>query len=75
MRAVPWDLDPEHEDDDLPEGVACADWKEYASTVLESVDGQLEAHGLEVVLHGPGGSDTYYWSVEKREEKPDGVEP
>jgi len=46
---------------------AFADWKASPAEVLKSVDEQLKAHGLQVMLL-EDGSDTYAWRIELRQE-------
>ena len=46
-------------------GVLGVDWKVYADDVLERMDEQLAAFGLEVVQHETGG-DEYDWHIEER---------
>jgi hypothetical protein len=42
-----------------------ADWKANPEEMLAQIDRQLEAHGLEIVVH-EDGSDQYIWTIEKR---------
>lgn len=46
-------------------GVQYTDWKAYVDEVLEKVDEQLAAFGLEVVEYEHGG-DYYQWHIEQR---------
>ena len=52
----------QHERDKM---VRSADWKVYADDVLQKVDEQLAAFGLEVFQYETG-SDYYEWHIERR---------
>jgi len=52
----------QHERDKM---VRSADWKVYADDVLQKVDEQLAAFGLEVFQYETGG-DYYEWHIERR---------
>ena len=52
----------QHERDKM---VRSADWKVYADDVLQKVDEQLAAFGLEVIQYETGG-DYYEWHIERR---------
>jgi hypothetical protein len=52
----------QHERDKM---VRSADWKVYADEVLQKVDEQLAAFGLEVFQYETGG-DYYEWHIERR---------
>jgi len=56
----------EAEDNAVEPEFAFADWKESVSTVLETLDEQLAAFGLEIVQVDTGADD-YMWKIEKRE--------
>lgn len=49
----------------LFKGVTFEDWKARPDEVLEAVDKQLKAFGLEVVMHDDG-SDSYVWRIVPR---------
>lgn len=44
------------------DGVQMADWKESPRDVLDCVDGQLAAYGLEIVMIACG-DDAYHWRI------------
>lgn len=60
MRTIETD-DPIDEID----GIAAVDHRGSPDEVLNLVDGQLAAFGLEIVLYNTG-DDTYAWRIEKR---------
>jgi hypothetical protein len=51
--------------EDREEHLAHADWEESPSEVLEAVDEQLNAFGLEIVVYDTEGDD-YAWEIKKR---------
>ena len=51
----------EDEFDEMGEGIAVVRWKERVDAVLEIIDEQLEAFGLEIVLYDIGEADDYIW--------------
>lgn len=62
MRTIPMPESGEPEADGVKVGYA--DWKDTAGTVLDAIDGLLEAHGLEIVQYDTQ-SDEYIFKVEK----------
>lgn len=55
-------------------GQQMADHRESVDEVLKSVDRQLRAFGLEVVMEEPG-SDTAVWVILPRKEKKNAAKP
>jgi hypothetical protein len=60
----PLALITEEYEEDEDEAVGSVDWKEHADTILEIVDDQLAAFGLEIVQYDTHG-DYYMWRIEK----------
>jgi hypothetical protein len=65
IAEMTWNEDKEEYDEHEDEAVGSVDWKEHADTILEIVDDQLAAFGLEIVQYETDG-DYYMWRIEKR---------
>ena len=65
VAEMTWNEGKEEYEEDKDEAVGSVDWKEHADTILEIVDDQLAAFGLEIVQYDTHG-DYYMWRIEKR---------
>ena len=65
IAEMTWNDDEEGYEEYEDEAVGSVDWKEHADTILEIVDDQLAAFGLEIVQYETDG-DYYMWRIEKR---------
>jgi hypothetical protein len=65
IAEMTWNEDTEEYKEDEDEAVGSVDWKEHADTILEIVDDQLAAFGLEIVQYETHG-DYFMWRIEKR---------
>jgi hypothetical protein len=65
IAEMTWNEGTEEYEEDEDEAVGSVDWKEHANTILEIVDDQLAAFGLEIVQYDTDG-DYYMWRIEKR---------
>jgi hypothetical protein len=65
IAEMTWNEDKEEYDEHEDEAVGSVDWNEHADTILEIVDDQLAAFGLEIVQYETHG-DHFMWRIEKR---------
>jgi len=68
MRIVEiiWNEDEEKFDEMDDERIAVACWNETVDAVLEDIDEQLEAFGLEIIQYDIGEASDYMWRIDKR---------